>query len=120
MKIRFVLSGALAATLLLTGCYNNPNTSLRKPGEGSSHIHGGPAVGPGTVAGGSTAGPQPKPVAHGGDVKPMPGGGHPASGDESHAQPATAVHGAGGSTPTSGHAQTGNEPSGRGVGGQKH
>jgi hypothetical protein len=93
MKKRFALSCGLAASILLTGCYNNPNVSLRKPGEGSAHIHGGPAVGPGTVAGGSTAGPQPTPVAHNGDVTPMPGGGHPAQGNDGHSQPATPVHG---------------------------
>lgn len=103
--------------MLLTGCYNNPTVSLRKPGEGSAHIHGGPQVGPGTVAGGSTAGPQPKPVEHHGDVTPMPGGGHPAEGSEAHSQPATPVHG--GTAPTgASHEATGTH--GAQAGSEKH
>jgi hypothetical protein len=104
------MSGLLAgALLLLSGCYNKPGTSSRKPGEGPEHIHAGPSVGPGTVAGGSTAGPQPKPVSHGGNVQPMPSGGHPAAGSDGHLQPATPVHEGKGETPTTGSAQTGNE-----------
>jgi len=76
---RIALTGGLAATLLLTGCYNTPQTSLRKPGEGPANYTAGPAVGPGTTAGGSTAGPQPKPVSH----KPETG--------EAHAQPSVDV-----------------------------
>jgi hypothetical protein len=80
MKKFFVLTGGLAATLLLTGCYNTPETSLRKPGEGPTNHTAGPAVGPGTVAGGSTAGPQPKLVAH----KPETGETHGKAAEAGH------------------------------------
>lgn len=56
---RFRLIAATGVCLLLAGCYNNPVTSLKKPGEGPVVITSGPAVGPGTTPGGSTAGPQP-------------------------------------------------------------
>ena len=60
MKIRTALTGCAAIACLFTvGCYNNPHTSEKKPGEGPQNIHAAPAVGPGTTAGGSTAGPQP-------------------------------------------------------------
>jgi hypothetical protein len=49
-----------AAVVGLTGCYNNPKVSERRPGEGPVNYMSKPSVGPGTVAGGSTAGPQPK------------------------------------------------------------
>jgi hypothetical protein len=49
-------------SLLAVGCYNNPDVSSRAPGSGSKDIHSGPQVGPGTTAGGSTAGPQPAPA----------------------------------------------------------
>jgi len=48
-----------ALSLLAVSCYNNPDVSMRPPGSGEKEIHSGPQVGPGTVAGGSTAGPQP-------------------------------------------------------------
>lgn len=57
MRIPIALIGCLAL-LLTTGCYNNPHTSEKKPGEGPENIHARPAVGPGTTDGGSTAGPQ--------------------------------------------------------------
>ncbi|MDZ4798676.1 MAG: hypothetical protein SGI92_10975 [Bryobacteraceae bacterium] len=93
MTKRIVLTGGLAATLLLTGCYNTPETSLRKPGEGPTNHTAGPAVGPGSTAGGSTAGPQPKPVAHkpeSGEMhaaKPGPQDEHGAKASEVPAQP---------------------------------
>ena len=59
MKTRLALLCGAAILCALTGCYNNPRTSLKKPGEGPQAPASGPAVGPGTVAGGSTAGPQP-------------------------------------------------------------
>ena len=49
----------LPVALLLTGCYNTPTTGDKSPGQGTKNITGGPDVGPGTVAGGSTAGRQP-------------------------------------------------------------
>ena len=52
----------LGLSLLGVGCYNNPDVSSRPPGSGSKDIHSGPQVGPGTTAGGSTAGPQPAPT----------------------------------------------------------
>jgi hypothetical protein len=46
--------------LALAGCYNNPHKSERAPGQGNAGNQSrGPSVGPGTVPGGSTAGPQP-------------------------------------------------------------
>jgi len=70
-KSTFAVCGGLALSLfLLTGCYNQPETSMKKPGEGPENIHSGPSVGPGTTAGGSTAGPQPTPVAHHGAAAP--------------------------------------------------
>jgi hypothetical protein len=59
MKTKFLLTGGCAACLVHAGCYNNPKTSLKKPGEGPVSITSGPAVGPGSTPGGSTAGPQP-------------------------------------------------------------
>jgi hypothetical protein len=68
MKFRAVLILIAAmGCILLSGCYNNPRTSLKHPGEGPAHIMSGPATGPGTTAGGSTAGPQPQKEEHGGD-----------------------------------------------------
>lgn len=49
----------LGLSLLSLGCYNNPKTSEKAPGTGLKGTHSGPQVGPGTTAGGSTAGPQP-------------------------------------------------------------
>jgi len=112
MTKRLALTGLLTSVSLLSiSCYNNPNVSLKKPGEGPAHIHSGPAVGPGTTAGGSTAGPQPAPEHHGeGTVEPQPSGVHPASGTEAHSQPATPVHGPGATeTPSMGKERTGNE-----------
>lgn len=116
MTKRIALTGILSSLSLLSiSCYNNPEVSLKKPGEGPTHLHSRPAVGPGTTAGGSTAGPQPAPEHHGeGNVEPQPGGVHPASaaegGSAAHSQPATPVHGAGATeSPSIGKEQTGNE-----------
>lgn len=63
MRMKFALLCGAVAVCLMTGCYNKPQTSLVKPGEGRP-INAGPSVGPGTTAGGSTAGPQPVAVKH--------------------------------------------------------
>jgi hypothetical protein len=113
MKIRFGL--LTLSALLFTSCYNNPETSMKHPGDGPVDIHSRPSVGPGTTAGGSTAGPQPAVEPHGeGNVEPQPGGVHPGSGpgsgNEANSQPATPVHGPGATeTPATGKEQTGNE-----------
>lgn len=60
MRKRIVLAGAaVLLSIVMTGCYNDPDASLRPPGDGPKNFMSGPAVGPGTLAGGSTAGPQP-------------------------------------------------------------
>lgn len=59
MKLRARAASLFAGALLLGGCYNNPDITARHPGEGPVNIHARPAVGPGTVPGGSTAGKQP-------------------------------------------------------------
>ena len=109
MKIRFGL--LTLSALLCVSCYNNPVTSLKHPGDGPTDFHSAPSVGPGTTAGGSTAGPQPAPEAHGeGTVEPQPSGVHPGSNNEANTQPATPVHGPGATeTPATGKEQTGNE-----------
>jgi len=84
MKNAALICG-FTASVLLTGCYNNPGTSLRSPGEGPAHIMSGPAVGPGSTAGGSTAGPQPAVEKHGSNVEPHGGGGIPAEPGSGHA-----------------------------------
>lgn len=61
MRFALLCAGILAC--LATGCYNKPQTSLAKPGEGKP-LSAGPSVGPGTTQGGSTAGPQPVVVKH--------------------------------------------------------
>jgi hypothetical protein len=105
----------LGLSLLASGCYNNPDINSRHPGAGTKQTHSGPQVGPGTTAGGSTAGPQP--VAHEehkSDVKPTAGG---ATGDSSpglgHAGAATPEHQPEVSTPAGAQSRTGNE---KGVG----
>ncbi|HYP12551.1 MAG TPA: hypothetical protein VEQ63_01390 [Bryobacteraceae bacterium] len=62
------LSAALLA-LCASGCYNSPHISNRLPDGKHSNVHSGPAVGPGTVAGGSTAGPQPAAPGEHGDAQ---------------------------------------------------
>ena len=49
----------IGLSLITSACYNNPDVSARPPGSGSHVTHAKPQVGPGTTAGGSTAGPQP-------------------------------------------------------------
>ena len=99
---------------MATGCYNNPDISSRQPGAGDSQIHRRPQVGPGTTAGGSTAGPQPAAhEEHKSDVRPTAGG---ATGDTpgpNHAGAATPEHQPGVSTPAGTQSRTGNE---KGVG----
>jgi hypothetical protein len=121
MKIRTVLTGCAAIACLMTaGCYNNPHTSEKKPGEGPDNIHSRPAVGPGTTAGGSTAGPQPAKEETGGHVQPTPGGAvaaQPGLGHATAPQPQI-QHGA--DTPKGPASQTGNEKGGEGRGPEKH
>src|SRR6476620_5523540 len=62
----------------------------RPPGSGVKDIHSGPQVGPGTTAGGATAGPQPAAKAGHSNVEPTHGG---ATGDS------TSVDHAGAATP---------------------
>ena len=98
--------------LLTVGCYNNPHISERKPGSGPANIHARPAVGPGTLDGGSTAGPQPVVHKAGGHTEPTPSGavgGHPAEGVANAPQPN--MHG-GGETPKGPASRTGNEKGG--------
>ncbi len=69
MKLWTRILPLLVFSLLLAGCYNDPKTSDKLPGQGTKNITGGPDVGPGGVAGGSTAGRQPekkadKPAKH--------------------------------------------------------
>jgi hypothetical protein len=118
MRIRPALIAATGiAALISAGCYNDPHTSEKRPGEGPAHIMSKPAVGPGTTAGGSTAGPQPRreePQA--GHVQPAPGGAVAAEPGLDHAgraQPAQ-QHGAG--TPQGPASRTGNEKGGEGRG----
>jgi hypothetical protein len=105
---------------VLTGCYNNPHTSERKPGEGPANIHARPSVGPGTTAGGSTAGPQPAKSELGGHVMPTPGGAVQADPGLGHATPAQpqVQHGVG--TPQGPASRTGNEKGGDGRGPAQH
>ena len=60
----------LGLSMLTVGCYNNPDLASRPPGSGAKDIHSGPQVGPGTTAGGSTAGPQPAKASHTEAAKP--------------------------------------------------
>jgi hypothetical protein len=76
-----------------TGCYNNPKVSLRHPGEGPANYMSRPAVGPGTTAGGATAGPQPAPVESDGHTQPQPWGGVPAEPGLGHTTPPRPVQG---------------------------
>lgn len=122
MKFRFALTGMLAiGSLLTTGCYNNPHTSEKHPGEGPVNIMSKPAVGPGTTAGGSTAGPQPpREEAEGGHVKPTPGGAVAAEPGSEHAGAATPHMETGAETPKGPAARTGNEKGGDGRGPAEH
>jgi hypothetical protein len=99
--------------LMGTGCYNNPEVSAKPPGAGSAHFHRNPQVGPGTTAGGSTAGPQPVQPKEHTATQPTHSG---ATGDTpglGHAGAATPEmqHGAG--TPAGTPSATGNQ---KGVG----
>ncbi|HYO84526.1 MAG TPA: hypothetical protein VES20_24200 [Bryobacteraceae bacterium] len=88
MKKRLTSVSAAVLSLVATSCYNNPQTSLKHPGEGPANVHARPAVGPGTVSGGSTAGPQPAAhTAHGQQqTQPQP------SGATQHGAPEAGVH----------------------------
>jgi hypothetical protein len=104
----------IGLSLLATGCYNNPEINSKPPGAGNEHIHGRPQVGPGTTAGGSTAGPQPAAQQHGTtDVQPTHSG---ATGDTpglDHAGAATPEMQPGAGTPAGTQSRTGNQ---KGVG----
>jgi hypothetical protein len=102
--------GALA--LSLTGCYNDPEVSLKPPGTGPDNYMRGPAVGPGTVAGGSTAGPQPAARPHHGGVEPQPAGAVAGEAGHGTAGSSTPVHAPHADTPRTGAAVTGNEEGG--------
>jgi hypothetical protein len=85
-SMRFLIGVLATASVMMTGCYNNPHTSEKLPGEGPENIMSKPAVGPGTTAGGSTAGPQPvRERVEGGHVTPTPGGAVPAEPGLGHA-----------------------------------
>lgn len=74
MKLRISLLAVSFSALLQVGCYNNPVVSDRRPTEFQKQNYmSGPSVGPGTIAGGSTAGPQPAAKAeaeHSGAAEP--------------------------------------------------
>lgn len=59
MKSKLLLCATGVLFLIATGCYNDPETSRKFPGQGPENYTSRPAVGPGTTAGGATAGPQP-------------------------------------------------------------
>ena len=104
----------LGFSLLTTGCYNNPEITSQHPGAGNEHIHGKPQVGPGTTAGGSTAGPQPAAREHEkSEVQPTHSG---ATGDTpglDHAGAAKPEIQPGAGTPAGTQSRTGNQ---KGVG----
>jgi hypothetical protein len=97
---------------MMAGCYNNPHVSRKHPGEGPAHIMSRPAVGPGTTAGGSTAGPQPAHAESGGHTQPTPGGEVAAEPGLGHAQPAQPPVQGSGETPQGRANRTGNEKGG--------
>ena len=117
---------AAALTFLSTGCYNNPHTSEKRPGEGPQNLHARPSVGPGSVSGGSTAGPQP--VAHKGSAsehtQPQPGGatqhGAPEHGVQGAARPVTKAGNGAASDAHTSPATTGNEKGGDRRGPEAH
>lgn len=116
MKMKILAAGGACVCLLLAGCYNKPSTSERFPGAGPVNYTSGPSVGPGTTAGGSTAGPQPRVPMHGGDVEPQPGGathGSPAEQHHGAAEPVMAPHA---DTPIGPASRVGNEEGGDGRG----
>lgn len=80
----------------------------------------GPSVGPGTVAGGSTAGPQPPKPDLKGHVAPTPGGGVPAEPGLGHATPAKPQVGHGLETPQGPASRMGNQKGGDGRGPATH
>jgi hypothetical protein len=99
--------------LVSTGCYNNPEVSSKPPGAGTADIHSKPQVGPGTTAGGSTAGPQPVQPKEHSETQPTHSG---ATGDTpglGHAGAATPEMQHGGGTPAGTQSTTGNQ---KGVG----
>lgn len=104
----------LALSMLMVSCYNNPDINSRHPGEGTDEIHRRPQVGPGTTAGGSTAGPQPPAQEHGkSDVRPTPSGATRDTPGLDHAGAAKPETAPGASTPAGTQSRTGNE---KGVG----
>src|SRR5438045_8755018 len=107
------LACLLGAALISVGCYNNPEISSRPPGSGEKDIHSGPQVGPGTIAGGSTAGPQPPAKQGHSEVQPTHSGATGDSGGNEHAGSATPAKQAGACTPAGTQSRTGNQ---KGVG----
>ena len=103
----------LGLALVGVGCYNDPEVSHRAPGAGTADLHSRPQVGPGTTAGGSTAGPQPAAQKGHSDVQPTHSG---ATGDTpglGHAGAATPEVHPGAGTPAGTQSVTGNQ---KGVG----
>jgi hypothetical protein len=105
----------LGLSLLATSCYNNPETTVRHPGEGSANFHRRPEVGPGTTAGGSTAGPQPPAREEGKTttVEPTHSGATPAAPGAGHTAAPTPQTGHETGTPSGTQSRTGNQ---KGVG----
>lgn len=79
----------LGLSMVAVGCYNNPDLASRPPGSGVKDIHSGPQVGPGTTAGGATAGPQPAAKAGHSNVEPTHGAATGDSPSPDHAGAAT-------------------------------
>jgi hypothetical protein len=103
----------LALAIAAAGCYNNPHVSERMPGEGRpGDTSRGPSVGPGTIPGGSTAGPQPPRKAAGDHaaVEPTHSGAQPAQPGLDHAGKAEPSVGHSTAAPKGDPAQTGNQP----------
>ena len=95
--------------LVGTGCYNDPDVSAKPPGAGSVNFHRKPQVGPGTTAGGSTAGPQPVQLKEHTETQPTHSG---ATGDTpglGHAGAAKPEMQHGGGTPAGTQSTTGNQ-----------
>jgi hypothetical protein len=102
-----------AMALAGTGCYNNPDMNSKPPGSGSANFHSKPQVGPGTTAGGSTAGPQPAQPKEHSETQPTHSG---ATGDTpglGHAGAAKPEMQQGAGTPAGTQSTTGNQ---KGVG----
>ena len=111
---RIVVSMWTSAVLSCVGCYNNPEITERPPGAVDIPIHaaGHGTVGPGTLPGGSTAGPQPPALRHAGtsDVEPTPGGARVVEGGLEHAGRPQPTLGQDTVVPHGAAPQTGNEP----------